>query len=137
MDTLQDNGINPIRFTSGKGIVVWGQKTLLSRQSALSRMNVRLMLIVIEPAIKQLLENYLFDLIDTSVQSIVSTKIGSYLDGIVARKGMYAYDVICDSSNNTAQDIANNTLNVDVYVQPTASIEAIPVRIVITPASIN
>lgn len=137
MDLLQDNGINPIRFTSGKGIVVWGQKTLLARQSALNRMNVRLMLIVIEPAIRDLLETYLFDLEDAGIQSQIEIKIGAYLDGIVARKGMYAYKVICDSTNNTATDLANNTMNVDVYVQPTASIEAIPVRIVITPASIS
>jgi hypothetical protein len=137
MDTLQDNQINPIRFTSGSGIVVWGQRTLLARQSALSRMNVRLMLIVVEPAIKAFLENELFELNSTSVQSYVTIQISAYLDGIVARKGIYAYNVVCNSSNNTAQDLANNTLNVDVYLQATSSIEAIPVRIVITPATIS
>lgn len=137
MDLLQDNGINPIRFTSGKGIVVWGQKTLLSRQSALSRMNVRLMLIVVEPALRDFLENELFDLNDSSVQAFVTIKISSYLDGIVARRGLFAYNVVCNSSNNTAQDLADNKLNVDVYLQPSSSIEAIPVRIIITPASIS
>lgn len=137
LDTLADNGINPIRFTSGKGIVVWGQKTLLARQSALSRMNVRLMLIVIEPAIKEFLGDYLFDLNDESVQGQIVIKLEAYLETIKTRKGMYAYKVICDASNNTAQDLANNTLNVDIYVQPTSSIEAIPVRVVITPASIS
>lgn len=137
MDLLQDNQINPIRFTSGKGIVVWGQRTLLARNSALSRMNVRLMLIVVEPALKDFLENQLFDLDDSSVQAYVTIQISSYLDGIVARKGLYAYNVVCNSSNNTAQDVANNILNVDVYLQATSSIEAIPVRVIITPSTIS
>jgi len=62
MDTLQNNQINPIRFISGKGIVIWGQKTLLASASALSGMNVRLLLTVIEPAIKDFLTNFLFEL---------------------------------------------------------------------------
>lgn len=137
LDVLQDAGINPVRFKAGKGIVIWGQKTLLARASALDRMNVRLMLIVITPAIKDLLENWLFELGDEAERAIVELKIKSYLEGIKSRKGMYDYDVVCDDTNNSPEDIDANIMNVDVFVKPTKSIEAIPVRIVITPSNIS
>lgn len=137
LDLLADAGINPIRFISGEGIVVWGQKTLLARASALDRLNVRLLLIVIEPAIKKLLENFLFELNDASVRSIIETKLESYLESIKARKGVTDYDVVADDTNNSDSDVDNNRLNVDIFIRPTRSIEDIPVRVVITPSSIS
>lgn len=137
LDSLYNAGINPVKFFPGRGIVVWGQKTLLSRASALDRLNVRLLLIVIEPAIRDLLENFLFELNDDGTRSIISTKIESYLEGIKARKGVTDFAVVCDETNNTPADIDNNRLNVDIYVKPSISIEEIPVRVVITPNNIS
>jgi hypothetical protein len=137
MDQLYNNQINPIRFISGSGIVVWGQKTLLSRASALDRLNVRLLLIVIEPAIKKLLENFLFDLNDAGSRLIAETKIESYLEGIKAKRGVTDFDVVSDTSNNSQDDLDNNRMNVDIFIKPTGSIEDIPVRVVIVPNSIS
>lgn len=137
LDVLASNGINPIRFIPGEGIVVWGQKTLLARESALDRLNVRLLLIVIEPAIKKFLENYLFELNDANVRAEIETKIESYLETIKARKGITAYDVVSDDTNNTPEDIDANRLNVDIFIRPTRSIEDIPVRVVIVPGSLS
>ena len=137
LDLLYTNGINPIKFTSGRGIVIWGQKTLQSRASALDRMNVRLLLIVIEPAIKAFLEDYLFELNDESTRTIVEGKLEGYLETIKARKGITAYDVVCDDTNNLAEDIDANRMNVDIFIKPSISVEAIPVRVVITPNSIS
>lgn len=135
LDLLANAGINPIKF--GKGFVVWGQKTLLQRASALDRLNVRLLLIVIEPAIQELLEDYLFELNEAGVRSIIETKIETYLEGIKSRKGVTDYDVVADESNNSADDIENNRLNVDIFIKPTRSIEEIPMRVVITPTNIS
>jgi len=137
LDALYDAGVNPIKFKSGKGIVVWGQKTLLARASALDRLNVRLMLIVITPAIKDLLENWLFELNNEEERAIIEIKIKDYLETIKSRKGLYDYDVVCDDTNNLPEDIDANRLNVDVFVKPTKSIESVPVRIVITPSNIS
>jgi phage tail sheath protein FI len=136
-DALYDAGINPFRFTPGKGIAIWGQKTLLARPSALDRLNVRLLLIVIEPAVEQALEDFLFDLNDESTRAIVKTIIDEYLSGIQSKRGLQDYRTVCDATNNTASDIDNNRLNVDLYVKPTRSIEEIPVRVVITATSIS
>jgi len=137
MDTLQNNQINPIRFISGKGIVIWGQKTLLASASALSGMNVRLLLTVIEPAIKDYLANFLFELNDTANRNLAVTQIGAYMDGIQARKGVYDFAVVSDGSNNSAADVDAGRMNVDIFIKPTISTEDIPVRIVITPSTIS
>lgn len=137
MDTLQNNQINPIRFISGKGIVIWGQKTLLASASALSGMNVRLLLTVIEPAIKDFLTNFLFELNDEANRNLAVTQIGAYMNTIQAKKGVYGFAIVSDNSNNSDADVDAGRMNVDVFIKPTISTEEIPVRIVITPNSIS
>jgi len=135
MDFLYNIGVNPIRFSPGRGITIWGQKTLLSRPSALDRLNVRLLLIVIEPAIKEFLEDFLFELNTRETRAQVTAKIESYMDSIRARKGVVDYQVICNETNNLANDIDNNRMNVDLFIKPSPSIEEIPFRVVLVSQS--
>lgn len=132
MDVLYNEGINPIRFIPGKGIVIWGQKTLSSRPSALDRLNVRLLLIVIEPAIAEFLEDFLFDINDEGSRLLAKSKIDSYMERIQARRGVFAFSTVSDSSNNTPADIDAGRMIVDLYVSPSKSIEDIPLRVIIT-----
>lgn len=132
MDYLYDNGINPIRFYPNKGIVIWGQKTLSARPSALDRLNVRLMLIVIEPACAVALEDFLFELNDEATRGLVRAMLETYMEGIKARRGVYDYYVVCGDENNSADDIDNYRLNVWLFVKPTKAIEYIPFKVIIT-----
>ena len=132
LSSLYDSDINPIKFAPGRGIVVWGQKTLLGRPTALDRLNVRLLLCVIEPAIIKYLEDFLFELNDEETRSRCKAGIDSYMDGIKARRGVYAYATICSDENNSAEDIDNYQMNVDLYIQPTKSVEYIRTRVIIT-----
>lgn len=137
MDLLYDNGINPLRFAPGRGILIWGQKTLLARPSALDRLNVRLMLIVIEPAIKEALEDFLYEINDGPTRNRALIVLDAYMKGIQARRGVYAYRIVCDTTNNLPIDIDNHKMNVGVYVTPTSSIEEIPCSVVITNNSVS
>ncbi len=132
MDLLYDNGINPIRFAPGRGIVAWGQKTLSARPSALDRLNVRLLLIVIEPAIKLALEDFIFELNDAATRAVVTVIIDSYMKSIQARRGVYDYQVTCDGTNNTPEDIDNYIMNVWLFVKPVKAVEYIPFTVIIT-----
>jgi len=71
-DTLYNVNINPIKFDTTGGIIIWGQKTLQTKPSSLDRVNVRMLLIVIEPAIKRVLQDFLFELNDITTRTIVS-----------------------------------------------------------------
>ncbi|WYW00837.1 tail sheath [Pseudomonas phage vB_PpuM-Illi-2] len=132
MDFLYDIEVNPIWFAKGKGIVVWGQRTLSPTQSATRSLNVRLLLIVIEPAIKEALEDYVFELNTPEVRNEIKVLIDDYMDGIKARKGVYDYYTVCDTSNNGDNDIENQTINVWLFVKPTLDAEFIRFKTVVT-----
>ncbi|QJT71116.1 hypothetical protein GR11A_00079 [Vibrio phage vB_VcorM_GR11A] len=125
LDVLYDAGINPIRFAPGRGIVIWGQKTLLSRPSTLNRLSARLLLIVVEPAVKVALQDYIFELNNAATRLEIKTLIDSYMEGIKGRNGVYDFYTVCDDTNNTDSDIENNRLNVHLFLKPTQAAEFI------------
>lgn len=141
MDNLYDANINPIRFTVGSGVRIWGQKTLQTRPSDLDRMNCRMTLLALEPPIRKLLENYLFSLnnLDNSsgTRLMIKAVIENFLSPIKLNKGLYDYKVICNSTNNSATDIDDNILRVWVLVKLPKSIEWIPLTIGITATSMD
>ncbi|TMP46312.1 hypothetical protein CWB96_00325 [Pseudoalteromonas citrea] len=137
MDRLYKAGINPIRFAAGKGVLIWGQKTLSAMPSALDRINVRMMLITIEPAIRDALEHFLFELNDLSSRAIASAMVTSYMNGIKARRGVYDFKVVCDDSNNSAEDVDAGRMNLWLFVKPTRSIEYIPFTTAILPTGLD
>ncbi|MFA5071214.1 MAG: phage tail sheath C-terminal domain-containing protein [Candidatus Pacearchaeota archaeon] len=138
MDYLYDGavsgggGINPLRFAPGRGILIWGNKTLLGRPSTLSRLHVRLLLCVIEPAIAKTLEDFLFELNDEATRSQVEDLLIDYMNDIKARRGVYDFLVVCNDSNNSATDIDQYRMNVDLYIKPTQDVEYVNFRVVIT-----
>lgn len=132
MDVLYDNGINPIRYTSGRGIVVWGQKTLTSVPSSRDRLNVVFLIKKIVKEISPFLENYTFEFNDEPTRSSISAIVGDYMADVQSRRGTTAYEVVCNESNNSATDIDNYRLNVDLYLQPNKASEQIRLGIVIT-----
>jgi len=131
-DLLYDNDINVIRFRPGKGIAIWGQKTLYGRPSALDRANVRWLLIVIENAIEEFLEEYEFEINDQFTRASAKSAVHSYLKSIRIRRGLYDYDVVCDETNNTPEEVDNYKMYLDYYVQPTKAAEYIYGRAIIT-----
>jgi len=132
MDLLYDDGINPIRFIPGKGISIWGQKTLSARPSALDRLNVRLMLTVVEPAVQVALEDFIFEINDAATRALIAAMISSYMENIRSRRGVYDYKVTVDETNNTPVIIDQNKLEVWLFVKPTKSAEFIKTTVVIT-----
>lgn len=129
---LYDVGINSFRYATGRGINLWGQKTLQARASATDRLNVRLLLITIKPAIAKMLDEFVFEFNDDRTRSLIYSKITSYMEGIKARLGVYDYTVKCDAENNTSEDIDSNQLNCWLYVQPRKSAETINFTTIIT-----
>ena len=130
-DVLYNAGINPIRFAPGQGIAIWGQKTLSSTPSALDRLNVRLLLIVIQPAIASALQDFLFEINDSATRSIAQSRVQSYMDNIKGRRGVTDFLVKCDSDNNSTTDINNYRMNLDLYIKPSRSLEYINFRTII------
>lgn len=131
-DLLYPNQVNFIQVVPGSGIMVWGQKTLQSSQSALSSVHVRRLLIVLEKSIAAALRPSVFELNNDFTRLQIFQQIDTYLALVKARNGLYDYRVVCDETNNTSAVIDNNELHVDIYLKPQRAAEFIQLQSVIT-----
>ena len=124
-DTLYQNKVNPIATFPGTGVVVYGQKTLQTKASALDRVNVRRLLISLKSYISQVANNLVFEQNTIATRTSFLNQVNPYLESVQQRQGLYAFKVIIDSSNNTPDVIDRNQLVGQIYLQPTKTAEFI------------
>jgi uncharacterized protein len=124
-DTLYTGKINPIATFPGQGVVVYGQKTLQTKASALDRVNVRRLLIALKSYISQVAQNLVFEQNTIATRNQFLSQVNPYLESVQQRQGLYAFKVIMDSSNNTPDVIDRNQLIGQIYIQPTKTAEFI------------
>lgn len=124
-DLLYKNGINPIVSFAGQGKVVWGQKTLLDKNSAFNRVNVRRLFIVLEKAISTASKYFLFEPNDTGTRESLVAMVTPFLRDVKGRRGIYDFKVVCDETNNSPERIDRNEMWVSLYIKPTRAAEFI------------
>ena len=124
-DSLYNNKVNPIATFPGKGIVVFGQKTLQTQASALDRVNVRRLLIALKGYISQISDNLVFEQNTAATRNQFLSQVNPYLESVQQRQGLYAFKVVMDATNNTADVIDRNQLIGAIYLQPTKTAEFI------------
>jgi len=129
-DTLYAIGVNPVGSFAGQGTVLFGDKTLQSKPSAFDRINVRRLFIVLEKSIAQAAKFSLFEFNDTSTQNQFVNLVTPFLADIKARRGIFDYRVVCDSTNNTQSVIDANQFVGDIYVKPARSVNFIQLNFV-------
>lgn len=125
------NAVNAIVKFPQDGIVVWGQRTLQRTESALDRVSVRMLLIFIKKNLTRLLRNFIFEPNDSVLWKQVLATVEPFLGDIQARRGLQAYKVVCDSSNNTAERIDRNELWVSVFLKPTRTVEFVVLNLAV------
>ena len=124
-DTLYQANINPIATFPNQGVVVFGQKTLQKAASALDRVNVRRLLIVLKDYISQIADNLVFEQNTIATRQNFLTQVNPYLESVQQRQGLYAFKVVMDESNNTPDVIDRNELIGQIFLQPTKTAEFI------------
>ena len=129
------NAVNPIVNFPQDGITIWGQRTLQRIQSALDRVNVRLLLIYIKKNAIQFLRDFVFEQNDVITRANVVSVSIPFLADIQARRGLTGFAVVCDERNNTPQRIDANELHVAYFLQPTRVAEFIQLDLVIMKTS--
>lgn len=127
-DLLYMNNINPLVAFPGHGTVIWGQKTLQSKASALNRINVRRLMLVLEKAVATYGRYLVFEPNDRFTRKRVVHALDSYLADVRQRRGLYWFGIVCDDKNNTPARIDRNELWIDIYLQPTKAAEIIKIR---------
>ena len=124
-DDLYTGKVNPIATFPGQGIVVFGQKTLQTKASALDRVNVRRLLITLKNYISQIADTLVFEQNTAATRNTFLSQVNPYLESVQQRQGLYAFKVVMDNSNNTPDVIDRNQLIGAVYLQPTKTAEFI------------
>ena len=124
-NTLYTGNVNPIATFPGTGVVVYGQKTLQKRASALDRVNVRRLLIALKSYISQVSLNLVFEQNTIATRNAFLSQVNPYLESVQQRQGLYAFRVIMDDSNNTPDVIDRNQMVGQIYLQPTKTAEFI------------
>jgi hypothetical protein len=132
-DTLYTSKVNPIATFPGTGVVVYGQKTLQTRASALDRVNVRRLLIALKSYISQVALNLVFEQNTAATRNAFLSQVNPYLTSVQQRQGLYAFKVVMDDSINTPDVIDRNQLIGNIYLQPTKTAEFIYLNFNITP----
>jgi len=124
-DTLYEGRVNPIAAFPGQGIVAWGQKTLQVESSALDRINVRRLLIEIKKFFASTGRFLVFEQNTAQTRNKFLAIVNPYLESIQQRSGLYAFQVVMDSSNNTPDLIDRNILYGQIWLKPTKASEFI------------
>ena len=124
-DTLYEGRVNPIASFPGQGVVVFGQKTLQAKPSALDRINVRRLLIRLKKFIASSSRFLVFEQNDSSTRSRFLNIVNPFLESVQANSGLSAFKVVMDDSNNTPDVIDRNQLVGQIFIQPTRTAEFI------------
>jgi phage tail sheath protein FI len=117
--------VNPIATFPGVGTVIYGQKTLQSKASALDRVNVRRLLIALKRYIGQIGETIVFEPNTQVTRNKFLNQVNPYLESVQQRQGLYSFQVVMDETNNTPDVIDRNQLVGTIYLQPTRVAEFI------------
>ena len=124
-DRLYAARINPVVSFPGEGIVLFGDKTALSYQSAFDRINVRRLFLVLEDAISEAAKTQLFELNDEFTRASFKNIVEPFLRSVQSRRGVVDFLVVCDSSNNPPEAIDRGEFFAEIFVKPTRSINYI------------
>jgi phage tail sheath protein FI len=136
-DTLYLGRVNPLASFPGQGVVVYGQKTLQLKASALDRVNVRRLLINLKRFVGSQANSLVFEQNTIQTRNKFLSIVNPYMDVVVQNQGLYAYRIVMDDTNNTADVIDRNQLVGQIYIQPTKSAEFIVLDFSVVPSGIT
>ncbi len=132
-DDLYEARINPLATFPGQGVVVWGQKTLQKRATALDRVNVRRLLINLKKFIASTTKYLVFENNTSQTRNRFLSTVNPYMESVQQNQGLYAFKVIMDESNNTPDLIDRNIMKGEIFIQPAKAAEFIVVDFNIMP----
>jgi len=136
-DRLYPQRINSFITKSGVGTLLFGDKTALGYQSAFDRINVRRLFLTIEQALQRAADAQLFEINDDLTRANFRNIVEPYLRDIQAKRGLYGFLIVCDSTNNTPDVIDNNEFRADIFLKPAKSINYITLTFVATRTGVS
>lgn len=132
-DDLYDGRVNPIATFPGEGVVIWGQKTLQAKPSALDRVNVRRLLIKVKKFIASSSRYLVFEQNTEATRQRFLNIVNPFLESVQSNSGLTSFRVVMDETNNTPDVIDRNQMNGQIFIQPARTAEFIVLDFVVLP----
>ena len=129
-DQLYKARVNPVTNFPGQGVVLFGDKTALSKPSAFDRINVRRLFLLLEKAIATASKFQLFEFNDEFTRAQFRNLVEPFLRDIQGRRGITDFSVKCDATNNTGEVIDRNEFIADIFIKPARSINFITINFI-------
>jgi phage tail sheath protein FI len=136
-DALYPVGINPVVNFPGQGVILYGDKTMLTKPSAFDRINVRRLFIVLEKAIAVAAKYQMFEFNDSFTRSQFKNLVEPFLRDVQGRRGVTDFRVKCDETNNTGEVVDRNEFIADIFIKPNRSINYITLNFVAARSSVS
>ena len=136
-DRLYPQRINSIITSPGIGTILFGDKTALGYASAFDRINVRRLFLTVEQALERAAQAQLFELNDELTRANFRNIVEPYLRDVQAKRGIYGFLVVCDTTNNTPDVIDNNEFRADIFLKPAKSINYVTLTFVATRTGVS
>lgn len=134
-DELYGNRINPIKTFAKDGLIVWGNKTLSTRESPINRINVRRLMIRIKKLIVTAARQMIFtENMDASLEDQFRSIVEPILADVKSKRGLTDYRV---SVNITPEAMDEHYLPAKILVKPTSTLEYIGISFTIYPESVD
>ena len=136
-DILYRARVNPVVNFPGQGVVLFGDKTALSKPSAFDRINVRRLFLVLEKAIATASKFQLFEFNDEFTRAQFRNLVEPFLRDVQGRRGIIDFKVVCDGTNNTGEVIDRNEFMGDIFIKPNRSINFITLNFIATRTGVD
>jgi len=131
-DDLYEANINPIASFPAEGLVIFGQKTLQARSSALDRINIRRLMIFVKKEVSRMASRLLFDQNIQVTWDRFLSEVEPFLGSVKAGFGLVDFKVVLDKTTTTPDLIDRNIMYARVYLKPAKAIEFIALDFTIT-----
>ena len=136
-DILYRARVNPVVNFPGQGVVLFGDKTALSKPSAFDRINVRRLFLVLEKAIATASKFQLFEFNDEFTRAQFRNLVEPFLRDVQGRRGIIDFKVVADATNNTGEVIDRNEFIGDIFIKPNRSINFITLNFIATRTGVD
>lgn len=119
LDNLEPMGVNCMVYEPGRGTYINSNQTAKQNPvTALSKINVRELVIFLQDEIEKMLQAYQWEFNTQALRDTIKSKADTICSQIVGNGGMYKFVNVCDESNNTDDVINNEMLVLDTSIEP-------------------
>jgi hypothetical protein len=124
------NSVNPIFRQNGQ-IMVWGDRTMQVAESKLVEIHAVNLVNNIVVGLGNIGRRFVFEPNDNQLLTLINLSFGQFLDGIKNQRGLEAYKLVVDSTNNTPTTRNKHQVIVDLAIIPTDVAETIFINVTV------